>query len=138
MATLTHDHADGAATGTDWLLRLPLAATFAFHGVTKFPDPAPGAEMAGIPVWLWLVVGAAEVVIALMLVSGGAMRSAVGHLTTRLAGLGVAAISLGAIVLVHWGRWSFTPSESHPIGGMEFQTLMLCLGLFLAIRGNRA
>jgi putative oxidoreductase len=45
---------------------------------------------------------------------------------------------LGAIAMVHWPRWSFVPSETHPMGGMEFQVVLMLLGLFFALRGNRA
>jgi putative oxidoreductase len=43
---------------------------------------------------------------------------------------------LGAIALVHWGQWSALPSETHPVGGMEFQTLLLATGLYFTLRGN--
>ena len=44
----------------------------------------------------------------------------------------------GAIYLVHWGQWSNIPSETHPFGGMEFQTLLVAAGLFFVLRGNKA
>ena len=40
---------------------------------------------------------------------------------------------LGAIFMVHWPRWSFVANESHPMGGMEFQVLLLGVALFLAL-----
>ena len=45
---------------------------------------------------------------------------------------------IGAIYLVHWGQWSNVPSETHPFGGMEFQTLLLAVGAFFVLRGNKA
>ncbi|MCZ6735071.1 MAG: hypothetical protein O7C65_04710 [Planctomycetota bacterium] len=53
-----------------------------------------------------------------------------------LAGIGVAAI--GAVVLVHWGRWNFVPTESHPMGGIEFQVFLGLVMLYLVVVGNRA
>ncbi len=31
---------------------------------------------------------------------------------------------LGAIAMVHWRRVNFLPTESHPMGGMEFQLVL--------------
>mgnify|MGYP001361145532 CR=1 FL=1 len=42
---------------------------------------------------------------------------------------------LGAIWLVHWGRWNFVPSEDHPMGGMEFQVVLLLIMLFFIALG---
>lgn len=141
MATLT---TNTATTPFDlggkahWLLRLPVAATFLYHGVTKLPALAAGAAYMGMPVWLWTLVAVVEVVAGLALIAGGTMRTPIGAYLTRLGGLSVVAIMIGAIALVHWGQWSALPSETHPAGGMEFQTLLLALGAYFALRGNRA
>ncbi len=47
-------------------------------------------------------------------------------------------VMAGAIALVHWGRWSFVPSETYPMGGMEFQATLLLVALYLVFKGNRA
>ena len=122
----------------DWLIRLPVAATFVTHGLSKFPIIAAGAEMMGLPFIVWLAVALGEVGAGLALVAGGAWRGFAGDVLTRLGGAGAAAIMVGAIALVHWGQWSNIPSETHPFGGMEFQTLLLATGVFFALRGNRA
>ena len=44
---------------------------------------------------------------------------------------------IGAIALVHWGQWNFLPSETHPIGGIEFQTVLILIMLYLVVTGNR-
>lgn len=44
----------------------------------------------------------------------------------------------GAVYLVHWGQWSKIPPETHPIGGMEFQMLLIATGIFFALRGNNS
>lgn len=122
---------------TDWLIRLPVAATFLFHGLTKIPDIAAGAQMMGLPFIVWLAVALGEIGAGVALVAGGAWRGFAGDVLTRLGGVGAAVIMVGAIALVHWGQWSNIPSETHPLGGMEFQTLLLATGVFFALRGNR-
>ena len=50
---------------------------------------------------------------------------------TRLGGLIVIVIMIGAIVLVHGSNgWNVMN------GGMEFQVLMLAVGLYFAAKGN--
>jgi putative oxidoreductase len=55
---------------------------------------------------------------------------------TRLGALMMLIVIIGAIVMVHWGRWSFVPSESHPMGGMEFQVTLALILLYFLIKGN--
>ena len=55
---------------------------------------------------------------------------------TRLAALATIPVLIGAIVLVHWGQWSFVATETHPMGGMEFQVVLLLMALYFVIRGN--
>jgi putative oxidoreductase len=49
----------------------------------------------------------------------------------------VVPVMIGAIVMVHWGQWSFVATETHPRGGMEFQMVLLLLALWFAAVGNR-
>ena len=67
-----------------------------------------------------------------------AVRGALGDLATRLSGVAIVPVMLGAIAMVHWGQWSFVASESHPMGGMEFQVVLLLMGVYFALRGNDA
>lgn len=127
-----------AIGGADWLIRFPVAATFLYHGVTKFPAIAAGAEIMGLPYIVWLSVALGEIAAGTAILAGGALRTNVGDILTRLGGIGAAVIMIGAIYLVHWGQWTNVPSSTHPFGGMEFQTLLLAVGLFVALRGNRA
>lgn len=121
-----------------WFVRLSVAATFIYHGVDKFPSLAAGAEFMGMSLALWTAVAVLEVVAGLALLAGGLLRTTAGDLLTRFAGIIVIAIMIGAIYLVHWGQWSNLPSETHPVGGMEFQTLLLALGAFFTLRVNTA
>ncbi|MBY6202153.1 DoxX family protein [Maritalea mobilis] len=121
-----------------WLLRASVAATFIYHGIDKFPSLAAGAEFMGLPLALWTLVAVLEVVGGVALLAGGLMSSKLGDVLTRLGGLSVIVIMIGAVYLVHWGQWSALPSETHPAGGMEFQVLLLATGLFFSLRGNAA
>ena len=50
----------------DWLIRLPVAATFIYHGLAKFPNIAAVAEMMGMPFIVWLAVALGEVAAGLV------------------------------------------------------------------------
>lgn len=114
-----------------WLLRFALASVFLFHGIAKFVNLAGTAEMmGGMPM---AVLAAAMETAGGALIIAGAFGPA---LLTRLGGLIIAPVMLGAIGMMHWGQWSFMPSESHPAGGMEFQVTLLMIALYFAIVGN--
>ena len=120
-----------------WLLRVPFAAVFLFHGAGKLVMPAASAQMLELPMALVLLVGLAERLAGLGALVGGWPRLAKADLVTRLAGLAAAPVLLGAIAMVHWPRWSFTPSESHPMGGMEFQVVLLGMAVYFMLTGAR-
>lgn len=140
MATLTTTTPETTALEAQahWLIRLPVAATFLYHGIDKLPALEAGAAYMGMPLLLWTLVALVEVFAGVALLAGGALRNRIGDIVTRLGGVSIIAIMLGAIWLVHWGQWSALPSETHPVGGMEFQVLLLALGAFFILRGNRA
>jgi len=114
-----------------WLIRIPFAITFAGHGAGKLLMPAASAEMLGLPLALSILVGIAEVLAGMGAIVGGIGRAPHHALVDRLAGLAAAPVLLGAIALVHWPRWSFVATESHPTGGMEFQVLLLGVALYM-------
>jgi len=122
---------------TIWFVRIPFAITFAGHGAGKLLMPAMSAEMLGLPVSLVLLVGAAEVLAGVGAFVGGLERVPQRALVDRLTGLAAAPVLIGAIALEHWPRWSFVATESHPLGGMEFQVLLLGVALYLALGANR-
>ena len=124
--------------GADWLIRLSLAGTFLFHGFDKFPNIAAGAEWMGLPYALWLLVALSEIAVGAGIIAGRLIPGIAGDLVTRASGAVIAVVMIGAVYLVHWGQWSNIPSETHPFGGMEFQTLLVAVGLFFALRGNKA
>jgi putative oxidoreductase len=120
-----------------WLIRVPFAITFAGHGAGKLLMPAASAEMLQLPLALVLLVGLAEVLAGIGAVVAGVERAPQRLLLDRLTGLAAAPVLIGAIGLIHWPRWSFVASESHPMGGMEFQVLLLGVALFLLAGGGQ-
>lgn len=121
-----------------WLLRAGLASVFLFHGIGKFPTLAGFAGMMGLPLPIAFLVAAGEVGIGVLILAAGAIPGRLGDWGTRLAGAGVVPIMVGAIAMVHWPRWSFTPAEGFPMGGMEFQVVLILIGLYFLAKGNRA
>ncbi len=116
-----------------WFIRLPFAITFAGHGAGKLLMPEASSDMLGVSVWLLVVVGVAEVLAGIGVVVGGFSAAPHRILVNRLTGLASVPVLVGAIVMLHWPRWSFVASESHPLGGMEFQVLLLGVALYLLL-----
>ena len=109
-----------------WALRLSLAATFLYHGITKFPVPA-FSEAMDMPIPMVWAVALAEIAAGASLIIGAFGK----EVLTRLGGLIVIVIMMGAIGMVHFKNgWNVMN------GGMEFQVLMLSVGLYFAARGN--
>lgn len=117
-----------------WLLRLSLASVFIFHGLGKAGNLEGMAQMMGMPVAAVAMVTFAELAGGIGIIVG-AFKS---DLITRLSGLAIAPVMLGAIFMVHWGRWSFSPAEGFPMGGMEFQVVLLLIAVYFLIAGNSA
>jgi len=115
-----------------WLLRLSLASVFIFHGLGKAGNLEGMAQMMGMPVAALAMVTFAELAGGIGIIVG-AFKS---DLITRLSGLAIAPVMLGAIFMVHWGRWSFSPAEGFPMGGMEFQVVLLLIAVYFLISGN--
>jgi putative oxidoreductase len=130
---LGRTHIMARAAHAHWLLRAGFASVFLFHGVGKFADLDGFAGMMGLPVFIAILVGLAEVGGGLALIAGGFLRS---DMLTRLGALATIPVLIGAIALVHWGQWSFVASETHPMGGMEFQVVLLMIALFFLIAGK--
>jgi len=123
---------DSLAPHAHWALRLALGSVFLYHGLTKFPALGPMSEMMGMPIALLTLVAIAEAAGGALVLIGGFTHD----LLTRLGALSLVPVMLGAIAMVHWGRWSFTPAEGYPMGGMEFQVTLILVSLYLFIKGN--
>ena len=115
-----------------WFLRIALASVFLYHGLTKFPMLSQLSEMMNMPVAFILLIALMETIGAILILLGGFLKDWM----TRIGALLLIPVMLGAIFMVHWGQWSFIASESHPIGGIEFQVVLLCIQLYLLIKGN--
>ena len=115
-----------------WLLRIALASVFLFHGLGKVPNIPGFAEMMGLPVLVAGLVTFAEVAGGFGILLGAVTKSMI----TRLAAVAMIPVLLGAIVMVHGPRWSFVPTEAYPMGGMEFQVVLLLLASWFLIVGN--
>ncbi|WP_203567834.1 DoxX family protein [Aestuariimicrobium ganziense] len=113
------------------LLRLVTAGIMGIHGFQKLTTIEETTDFfgrVGLPqpgLWAW-GVGIAELLAAVALVFGFAVR---------LAGLGIAAIAIGALTLVHWGAHNpFRAGESGFVG--ELELLLAAVGLSFAALGG--
>ncbi|MBV1902508.1 MAG: DoxX family membrane protein [Marinosulfonomonas sp.] len=128
---------DILANNAHWLLRIAIASVFLFHGVLKFMNLEGFAAMLPISYTQLVFVAMAETGGALLLILGGFGNNSFFDITTRIGATLNIPVMIGAIVKVHWGQWNFLPSETHPIGGIEFQTVLILIMLYIAITGNR-
>ena len=71
-----------------------------------------------------------------LMLQGQALLIEMFELVVDLAGLAFAPVMLGAIFMVHWGRWNFTPADGFPMGGMEFQVILSLIAVYVVIVGN--
>ena len=115
-----------------WLLRIGFAGVFLFHGIGKIMAFGGFSQMMGLPTPVAALVTLAEVAAGVGIIIGAFTND----LITRLAGLAVVPVLLGAIFMVHWGRWNFTSAEGFPMGGMELQVVVLFTALFFLVMGN--
>jgi len=115
-----------------WLLRAAIASVFIYHGVTKFPNLSGMAAMMNMPVIVLLLVALAETAGGALLLLGGFSKDWM----TRLGAIILVPVMLGAISMMHWGQWHFKATETHPMGGMQFQVTLLLVLLYLFVKGN--
>ena len=85
-----------------------------------------------------VLVALAEVAGGLLVLGGGFITDKLGDMMTRLGASLIIPVMIGAVILVHWGRWNFVPSEDFPMGGMEFQVSLLFVAVYLLLKGNNA
>ncbi len=124
-------------TNAHWLLRIALASVFVYHGVLKFMNLEAFAQMLPISYLQVVLVAAAETGGGLLVLLAGFGSDRLSDLATRVGAALNLPVIIGAISIVHWGRWNFVPSESHPMGGFEFQAVLLLLMLYLVFTGNK-
>jgi len=120
-----------------WLLRIALASVLLFHGLLKFTDLEGFTQMLPISYLEVVLVALAEAGGGLLILLGGFRNDRLSDLATRIGAALNIPVLVGAIAIVHWGRWNFVPTESHPLGGFEFQAVLLLVTLYLVVTGNR-
>ena len=130
-----------------WLPRLALGIAFFFHGYGKLPAPFMMEEQHRMVTWfesifipmpeLWVnLVVLGEMGAGIGIILGGVIglfASQLGHLITRLSGMLVVIIMSCALYIAH-ADW-FTSLSTKFV--TSEQMILLVLGLFLAIRGNK-
>ena len=117
-----------------WLLRIILAGIFIPHGISKLGGmPAEMVEMMFLGSnFVLVLVGLAELGAGLLYLVGGLKQD----WASRLAGLFTAIVMIGAILQLHWPRWHFAPADGFPMGGMQYQVLVLGISLWFILAGN--
>jgi putative oxidoreductase len=117
-----------------WLLRFGLASVFLYHGLTKFPMLEMLSEMMGMPVVMIGLLAAMETLAGIFILAGGFGFDWM----TRLAGIIIAVIMIGAIAMVHWehGWNSVNMGMGNEGRGMQFQVTLMLTGLYFFIVGN--
>lgn len=124
-------------TNAHWLLRISVVSVFLYHGILKFSNLEGFATMLPISYTEVVLVALAEIG-SVLVILGGFRKDTLSDLATRIGAALNIPVMVGAITLVHWGRWNFVPTETYPMGGMEFQVTLVLLMLYLVITGNRS
>ena len=117
-----------------WLLRFAIASVFLYHGLTKFPALGMLSEMMGMPAFMIAMLASMETAAGILILVGG-----VGPAwATRTAGVFVAIVMIGAIMMVHWphGWNSVNMGMGNEGRGMQFQVTLLTIALYFIIVGN--
>ncbi len=120
-----------------WFLRIALASVFIYHGMMKFLNLEGTAQMLPISYLEVVLVAAAETGGGLLVLLGAFGSGGLSDLATRIGAALNLPVMIGAISIVHWGRWNFVPSETHPMGGFEFQAVLILIMLYFVFTGNR-
>jgi uncharacterized membrane protein YphA (DoxX/SURF4 family) len=110
---------------------LVLAGIFIPHGIVKLLNPG---GMMGMPAALVFTLGLMEAAAGIFIFVGPISR----EILTRLGGLIIAVVMIGATFMVHWPRWFFMATEAKPMGGMEFQIFTAVVALYFVVKGNDA
>ena len=126
------DALDSLKPHAHWLLRIGLAGVFVYHGIGKVMDLGGFSQMMGLSTPVAALVTFAEVAGGVGIIVGAFTND----LVTRLAALAIVPVMLGAIFMVHWGRWNFTTAEGFAMGGKEFQAVLLLMALYFLVMGN--
>ena len=127
---------DRFTANAHWLLRISVVSVFLYHGILKFSNLQGFATMLPISYTEVVLVALANIG-SVLVILGGFRNDTLSDLATRIGAALNIPVMIGAIALVHWGRWNFVPTDTHPMGGMEFQVTLALLMLYLVITGNK-
>ena len=127
---------DSITPHAHWLLRTSIASVFIYHGGLKLLNLEDFARMLPISYSETVLVALAEFAGGSLVLLGGFGKNQIADLATRIGAALQIPVLLGAIAIVHWGRWNFVPAENYPMGGMEFQVTLALIALYLMITGN--
>lgn len=117
-----------------WFLRVAFISVFLYHGLDKFGNLQGFSDMSGMPVAMAFVVALFETLGGILIFIGGFKNDL--DWMTRIGALLIIPIMLGAIIMVHWGQWHFMATDTHPMGGMQFQVTLLFGAIYLFLKGN--
>ncbi|MBI5355216.1 MAG: DoxX family protein [Candidatus Aenigmarchaeota archaeon] len=112
-----------------WLPRIAFAGVFLYHGLTKFPAAQGMSQAMGMPLPMIYLLATIETLAGALVLYGGTGKD----WATRIGGLLIVPVMLGAIYLVH------LPHGWNSIGNMgyEFQVLLAAMGLNFFLKGNK-
>ena len=127
---------DRFTANAHWLLRISVVSVFLYHGILKFSNLQGFATKLPISYTEVVLVALANIG-SVLVILGGFRNDTLSDLATRIGAALNIPVMVGAIALVHWGRWNFVPTDTHPMGGMEFQVTLALLMLYLVITGNK-
>ncbi len=127
---------DRLTANAHWLLRISVVSVFLYHGILKFSNLQGFATMLPVSYTELVFVALAEVG-SVLVILGGFRNDVISDLATRIGAAFNIPIMIGAIGLVHWGRWNFVATDTQPMSGMEFQFTLALLMLYLVITGNK-
>ena len=115
-----------------WLPRLSLGAIFLYHGAIKFPNAEMMANMMGMPLMMVYLLAVMELTAGTLIIAGGASRD----IFTRIAGLIIATVMTGAILMMHiQNGWNGVLRAEQ---GVELQLFIFTMGIYFLVKGNDA
>ena len=113
-----------------WLIRLGLGIAFSIHGLGKFPLPPEGlSDFLGSSVAS--LVAISELGAGIILILSGFIKTPVGNIGTRFAGLTITIIMIFAFAIAH-RDWFITKKLF-----TSEQIFLFLIGLYFLLKGNR-
>jgi putative oxidoreductase len=116
-----------------WLLRIALGSVFVIHGIGNFMNLTGFAEAINVSHMVGLILVVAEIAGGILVLAGGFM----GDKMTRLGALTLIPVLLIVMYMVHWKDMSFTFSQVHVVGGVEYLLVLFLISLYMLLKGNK-